>query len=244
VQVFFPIPQVKVVSGRQDFVVQMCRGKRVLHLGCVDEGLLHERFASGDLLHLKLIKAARELWGLDISRSGIEFLSSQGIPNLILADVEQINTVLDLRDRDFDVIVASELIEHLENPGRFLAMTSDLMRENTIMILTVPNAYRLRSLMRMLKRQEYIHPDHNYWFSYKTITTLVKKLGYKIDSIYVYTAKRSNVSACLTRENLPLRWIKCIAVLLLSSLLLRINSFFGDGIILLLQKQRAMDSAD
>jgi hypothetical protein len=81
-QVLFPIPQVKIVSGRQDFGVQMCRGTRVLHLGCADDGVLHERYASGELLRLKLVKAARELWGVDISQQGIEFLSSQGIPTV------------------------------------------------------------------------------------------------------------------------------------------------------------------
>lgn len=238
-QVLFPIPRVKIVSGRQDLVVQMCRGKRVLHLGCVDEGVLHERYASGELLHLKLIKAARELWGVDISQQGIEFLSSQGIPNLIVADVEQIHTVSALKDKEFDVIVASELVEHLGNPGAFLSALSDLMMASTTTILTVPNAYRLGTLTRMLKREEYVHPDHNYWFSYKTITTLVQKYDYLIENMYVYSSEHPGVRWCLSRTNLPLRWIKCLGLYFLHTLLLKRNPFFGDGIILLLRKHAA-----
>jgi 2-polyprenyl-3-methyl-5-hydroxy-6-metoxy-1,4-benzoquinol methylase len=235
-QVRFPVPKVEITPGRHEVVLRICRGKRVLHLGCVDEGLLHARYARGELLHLKLLEVGRELWGVDISEQGIEFLASQGILNLIVADVEHINAVSELTDKEFDVIVASELIEHLANPGAFLSATMELMQNNTTMILTVPNAYRVGTLLRMLKGEEYVHPDHNYWFSFKTITTLVQKHGYSIKEIYVYASGPTRIKTCLAKTNLPLRWLRCLANTLLSAFLLKLNPFFGDGIILLLYK--------
>lgn len=89
----------------------------------------------------------------------------------------------------------------------------------------------------MFRRTEYAHPDHNYWFSYKTITTLVQKYGFGIEGLYGYAARHPSTRACLTGENLPLKWIKCIAVSFLSKFLLKRNPFFGDGIILLLRKK-------
>ena len=77
-QVCFPVPKVKIFSGRRDFIVQMCHNKRVLHLGCVDEGLLRERFASGDLLHLKLMEVTRELWGLILASKALNFSRRKG----------------------------------------------------------------------------------------------------------------------------------------------------------------------
>jgi len=45
----FRVPKVKTVMGRMDFVINRCKGKKVLHLGCVDEGLTAERIKSGEL---------------------------------------------------------------------------------------------------------------------------------------------------------------------------------------------------
>ena len=39
---------------RVRYVLDQCRGKAVLHLGCVDHPFLEERIASGNLLHAAL----------------------------------------------------------------------------------------------------------------------------------------------------------------------------------------------
>ena len=77
------LPPITVLEGRQDFVIERCRGKRVLHIGCVDAGVLEERFRAGVLMHQQIARVATELWGLDIDAEGIAFLAQKGFKNLV-----------------------------------------------------------------------------------------------------------------------------------------------------------------
>ncbi|MEZ4677707.1 MAG: hypothetical protein R2932_26175 [Caldilineaceae bacterium] len=54
----------------------------------------------------------------------------------------------------------------------------------------MPNAFRISTLLKLLRGIEYVHPDHNYWFSYLTITNLVKKNGLTIDEVLTYTFQK------------------------------------------------------
>jgi hypothetical protein len=63
----------------------------------------------------------------------------------------------------------------------------------TKLVVTVPNAFRLGTLLWLLRGIEYVHPDHNYWFSYLTITNLVKKNGFVIDKVFTYTFQKYNL---------------------------------------------------
>lgn len=151
----FKLPKVEITLGRMDWVVERCKGKKVLHLGCVDEGL--------------------------------KFLKAMGVNNLIQGDIERIGEGEDFKKQGFDIILASEIIEHLNNPGLFLQNVKRLFSANTEMIITVPNCFRLTGLRYKLKGYEFVHPDHNYWFSYKTLLTLISKNGYVVKEILVYS---------------------------------------------------------
>jgi len=183
----FKVPKVKILKGRIEFVLQKCKGKKVLHLGCVDEGLTMERIRNGTLMHLQLTKIAKEVWGVDKSERGIKLLQNEGISNLILGDVEHLDSIKELREENFDIILASEIIEHLNNPGLFLRSAKTLFSPNTEMILTTPNAFRFAEVSYNLKGYEFVHPDHNYWFSWKTLSTLLTKNGYVINEILAYS---------------------------------------------------------
>jgi SAM-dependent methyltransferase len=185
---YIRLPKVQVVNGRQELIVNRCRDKKVLHLGCVDVGLLSERFPSGGLLHQQLAAVAGELWGVDIDTDGVSFLRSQGFNNLVVGDICKLDEIEDLKGKHFDIIIASEVIEHLQNPGQFLNEVKTFMRSGkTELIVTLPNAFRIDTLIWLLRGVEYIHPDHNYWFSYHTATNLIRKGGLEIDEVYVYS---------------------------------------------------------
>jgi len=181
------LPRVDIVHGRTDFVLEQCKGKKILHLGCVDEGLTEERFKAGNLMHIRLLEIAKEVWGIDLSEEGLQFLRERGISNLIYGDIEHLDEIEEIRNQEFDIIVASEVIEHLNNPGLFLQSVKKLFSENTIMILTTPNAFRLTELGYLLKGVEFVHPDHNYWFSYHTLRSLLRKNGYEVLAVCTYS---------------------------------------------------------
>ena len=155
----FRVPKVKTVIGRMDFVIDRCKGKRVLHLGCVDEGLTQERIKSGSLLHTRLMSVAKEVLGVDISAEGIKLLREDGIDNLVVGNIEQLDQIEELKQQNFDIILLTEVLEHLNNPGLFLqSVKKKLFSPDTVMIITVPNGLRFTGLGYTLRG----YPDHNY----------------------------------------------------------------------------------
>lgn len=255
---FIRLPKVPVVYGRIDLILERCKGKRVLHLGCVDTGLLCERLTRGELTHQKLAEVSNELWGIDINPEGISFLREQGFDNLITGDICHLNQIERLREKTFDVIVASEVMEHLQNPGLFLKGVTTLMRPGeTELILTVPNAFRIDTFLRLFRRIEFIHPDHFYWFSYYTLTHFLQRNGFEIENVYVYSFQRiprlpigirnrtqtkmpneqrrpmGNLLSCdILFVKQLVNFLRSILKSFMIVFLLKINPFFGDGIII------------
>ena len=190
-QPFHHLPDIPLVDGRVNFILDQCRGKRVLHLGCVDAGLLADRYARGELLHQKLAAVSADLWGVDVDAPGIAFMQGQGFPQLVVGDVCDLATFARLGDVRFDVILASEVVEHLLNPGLFFDAVKTVMAPgHTTLIVTVPNAFRISTLLWLRHGVEYVHPDHNYWFSYYTATNLMQKCGFAVDAVFMYTHEK------------------------------------------------------
>jgi len=259
---YIHLPKAPIVIGRQDFVLARCKDKKVLHLGCVDSGLLRERFLSGELMHQKLAGVAMELWGIDNDADGIFFLRSQGFDNLVVGDICNLDKIPELQKQRFDVIVASEIVEHLMNPGLFLEAVKNLMiPAHTDLIVTVPNAFRVSTLLWLLRGVEYVHPDHNYWFSYHTVTNLLRKSGLAIHEVCVYsfqstkilprrigkffgrknagTDLSSGVGAGFLSSSVWIRavgYCKSMPRRLLTCLLYKRTPFWGDGIIVVCRK--------
>lgn len=183
-----PLPQnVPVIIGRQEFVVDYAAGKRVLHLGCVDEGLTEEKHRQGLLLHERLQRNTRELWGVDVDAVGLRWMQEHGYAHLYQADIENLAGLTELKGQSFDLILLTEVMEHLDNPGRFLQGARFLFGPQTELLITVPNATSLANLRMNWHARELVHPDHNYWFSLHTITALLAKFNYQVTFTAVYS---------------------------------------------------------
>ena len=95
----FPIRNTRVVS-RFPEVLRICRGKKVLHLGCADMPYTMHR--GNDLLHKQLSRVTGPdmLWGLDYSAEGVRLLREMGFENVIQGDVEHLDQ--ELKEMNFD----------------------------------------------------------------------------------------------------------------------------------------------
>lgn len=235
---FIKIPRVPIIEGRKNYVLDYCAGKRVLHVGCVDAGVLAERFQKAELMHQQMEKRAAELWGFDIDAQGIQFLKEQGFTNLLVGDAATVGDTPELQGQTFDVIVTSEVVEHLSNPGLFLDSVQKLMDSKTDLIITVPNAFRINTLLFLFRGVEYVHPDHNYWFSYHTITTLMKKHGYQIEKVLMYSMQLRPIFFRAPGTALW-RFILAVPKRLLLRTLYSISPYWGDGIIVVAKPSSA-----
>ncbi|PKP61704.1 hypothetical protein CVT91_02235 [Candidatus Atribacteria bacterium HGW-Atribacteria-1] len=206
-------------------IVSLCEGKSVLHLGCADYPFGKEQYRNGNLLHQKIANITDDLIGVDLSTEGIAWLASLGYKNLLVGNVEKLNE-LEIK-RQFEVIVAGELLEHLSNPGMFLSNVKSLMEDDGILIITVPNAHAIKSFVRVLLfRKELIHPDHVYYFSQATIEHLCKRYELKIKETFYYVTTPLNVTK---------RFIFLVPYVFMKYLSL----YVGDGIIFIMEKNNA-----
>lgn len=174
---------------RLELIKSICIGKKVLHLGCTNWPYTNEALDAEMLLHVELSRVANELYGFDFDQEGIDVLAARGFGNLFRADLEKLDEV-DL-DETFDVIIAGEMIEHLNNPGLFLNGIKRFMNAETQLVITTINAYSgMRFWVYGLRggggTVEPVHPDHVAYYSYSTLKLLLERQGFHIDRFAFY----------------------------------------------------------
>lgn len=174
---------------RVEFIKKISAGKKVLHLGCTNYPYTQDSIDNEMLLHFDLQNIAKELYGFDFDQEGIDILEKQGTKNLFRADLEKLEEVC--LNETFDVIIAGEMIEHLNNPGLFLKGIQRFMNEETKLVITTINAYSAyRFLIYGLRgkggENEPVHPDHVYYFSYKTLKLIVERANLEVKEFYFY----------------------------------------------------------
>lgn len=174
---------------RTDHLVERCRGRSVLHLGCSNAPYTKEAIASGALLHARLAEAAREIWGLDADPAGLEALRALGFGNLVAGDLERLDAAP--LDRAFQVVVAGEVIEHLSDPGLFLRGVRRFLSDDGALVVTTVNAYAAFRFAQYATRgqggaNEPVHPDHVAYYSHATLGRLLVRERYRVERFLFY----------------------------------------------------------
>jgi 2-polyprenyl-3-methyl-5-hydroxy-6-metoxy-1,4-benzoquinol methylase len=170
------------VVDRTAEIVRRCRGKRVLHLGCADWPYTAERIETQRLLHSEIAAVSSHVIGVDMSSEGLELM-------------RWLNPSWDLRLHDactyipptnVDVIVASELIEHLDNPGDLLGGLASWATPQHELVITTPNGYSLKGALRAVVGKEFCHPDHTVMFTTKTLSQILARNGWMTTDVLYY----------------------------------------------------------
>ena len=172
--------------GRIAMLCDMFKGKRVIHVGCVDHNIemISAKIGRRKWLHAELLKVCDRVAGVDINRAGIESIKNElGIDDVHCLDMTSDDLGL-LEGEAWDTILLGELIEHIDNPVQFL---TDL-RTNTAglcenVILTTPNGLHTGSVMNRMAGREGINSDHRYLFTPYTLTKVLSLAGYETTRI-------------------------------------------------------------
>jgi 2-polyprenyl-3-methyl-5-hydroxy-6-metoxy-1,4-benzoquinol methylase len=155
--------------NRDDWILGKVRGKRVLHAGATDSPLSARRASLGELLHQKLNRTDCKVIGVDLDADAIDVLRREhGIENILHGNLEHIDRLFP--HRSFDVVLAADILEHLDNPGLFLAAARSLLAPDGVLIVTVPNAFSFKKFVGVsLFLEERNHPDHVCYYSPMTL---------------------------------------------------------------------------
>jgi hypothetical protein len=170
------------------YISQACKNKVVLDLGALDETALEKKVGRGTWLHEEIAKVADRVIGLDSSNivpaAGLVTRRNAVIRKGNILDVDSFLVEIDFSP---DVVVAGELIEHLENPLQFLRSFRRVPRlTGKALLLSTPNATAIHNCIIALAKRESTHPDHLCILSLKTLSTLLSRAGYERWQIIPY----------------------------------------------------------
>lgn len=199
-------------TDKDQFILDQCRGKRVLDIGCVNHTLEAARLP--DWRHAQISRIAKSVVGVDYAREAVEVLKKDGW-NIFAADAQDFDLTEQFPE-GFDVVVASELIEHLVSPGAFICCVRKHLAPGGIAIITTPHAGGFAFFLEtLIFGEERINDDHTICFSGKQMRWFLKKCGMKVREFH-WLIQDSSTMAMHTTAGSRIAakvffWLQCIA---------------------------------
>ena len=125
------------IDDRITVLLDRCRGKRVLDIGCVAHDIA--RMSAPDWLHGRIAGVAQRCIGVDVLNEGVAEMNRLGYV-AVAHDLTRGIGPLDA-ELPFDVIVAGELIEHVGSVDMLFEVAAAALAPNGELIITSPNPW-------------------------------------------------------------------------------------------------------
>lgn len=164
------------VDYRDPYLAELARGKRVLDVGVVNH--LSEGDAHAAYLHRALVQVASECVGIDIVEKGVASLSEQGY-DVHVADIS-VPGLAEIVGTAFDLVIAGELIEHIDSPGVMLENAESVLVKGGRLILTTPNPYGISSILSHARGRVEENVDHLMFYFPSGMAELADRYGWKL----------------------------------------------------------------
>lgn len=159
--------------------------QKILEIGC---GYGYLTFA--------LNKAGHNAIGIDISKKAIKY-AKQNFNNKNY----KVGTINSINSDKFDIIIATELIEHLTDYNSFMSKCYELLNEKGKILLSTPNKDYFKKNRIWLTDKP---PVHTIWFSKKSMKIFAKNNNFECRFLKL-TEFKSNANELLIKLNLDLR---------------------------------------
>jgi hypothetical protein len=129
-----------------------------------------------------------------------------------------------------DVVVAGEVIEHLDDAGAFLDGLHALLAPNGRLVVTTPNATGLVNAFASLVNYEVNHPDHVVMYTCQTLDAMLRRHRWEPTEHHVFVQQVKTKPDGSVRSRVFTRGAR--AVLGLERLLARAGRpYVADGLI-------------
>jgi 2-polyprenyl-3-methyl-5-hydroxy-6-metoxy-1,4-benzoquinol methylase len=152
-----------------------CENKKIIDIGC-GNGVLANR----------LIKDGFDVYGIDASKTGIKIANSVNVDRFFLHDINSGILPKEIRKMQFDVIISTEVIEHLYAPRNYMELCKRILPVGGIIILSTPFHGYLKNLAMALSGKLDTHftvlwdGGHIKFWSRKTIEILLNEFDFKV----------------------------------------------------------------
>lgn len=166
-------------------ITEICAGKDIIHVGCVDHiPLIEEKIKNNTWLHKLLTESASNCIGVDINKEGIEYIQKIGYNNVYTEDLMS-PSLEQIKNNKWDYMVLGEILEHVDNPCSFLKSLKELYKNNIVyIIISVPNAFCYYNFRNMHSNFEMINSDHRSTFTAYTLNKILHLAGFKLNELF------------------------------------------------------------
>lgn len=173
----------KKSGGTSDNII---KNKIIYHLNkfkTKDKSLLDFGAGTGKLIRILKKFDFKSISGVDL------FKRPKNLEKKIKWYKSDLNDKLNI-DEKFDFIICSETIEHLENPRHTLRTIYKLLKNDGVLILTMPNNESLRSIGALIFKKHFVafldtcYPAHITAILTQDLIRISNEVGFMKPSIY------------------------------------------------------------
>ncbi len=153
---------IKRINERLDEFEKFRKTNKMLDVGC-----------GPGIFLIEAKKRGWEVYGTEFTDKQITYLKEKGI-NTYQGKLNGNS----FEENSFDVIISSEVIEHINNPVEEVSLFNKFMRKGGLLYVTTPN---FNSVERFLLKGKYniiYYPEHLCYYTPKTINILFTSCGF------------------------------------------------------------------
>jgi 2-polyprenyl-3-methyl-5-hydroxy-6-metoxy-1,4-benzoquinol methylase len=158
-----------------DKVIKRIKGKNtILEIGCADGYI-------GKILK----KKGNKVYGIEIStKTGLE--AKKYLDKVYIGNIE--TDKFPLKKKSFDIVLLMDVLEHLFNPLETLKKIKPYIKEDGMIIVTLPNVANWEIRYHFLQGKfdydsnQILETGHIRFFTFKTASELLEKAGFEIIS--------------------------------------------------------------
>jgi ubiquinone/menaquinone biosynthesis C-methylase UbiE len=200
-------------KSRRDILIKL-----ITDLAIKKESSILEIGCSGGALMAELVKMGyTNLTGIDISQSAIDLSRERGMVNVSVMD----GANLEFKENSFDLLLASDVLEHIENEEAALREWRRVLKPGGIIVIFVPafnhlwsqhdvvnhhfRRYSMKRLTHVVEHSHFIIKRRSYWnFFLFSPTLLVRTIQNKF---YRANSKSDNLQQTNKLVNFALTYL-------------------------------------
>lgn len=151
------------------------KGKRILDVGCGNGAIACRLLADGF-----------DIYGIDASDTGINIASVKYPGRFFVQDISSERLPDALSAFQFEVVVSTEVIEHLYAPRSYMKLIKNILPLGGVVIISTPYHGYLKNLVMALSNKLDNHftvlweGGHIKFWSKKTLTSLLNEFGFEV----------------------------------------------------------------